>query len=152
MSSTHGVSHSDRARLALLLEERYGGELPPREADFKNSLRQLLTLEEVWWTRYVGKLGFLISKLYPAGVIDEAKPRVVLSAEWANNLGKRKDKQGLRVIWSIQKIRRDPMKLKEALDDHIGVIHKVGKKKNWIGGEDGWGMAVDVKVVEEDIL
>jgi retrograde regulation protein 2 len=152
MSSTHGVSHSDRARLALLLEERYEGELPPREVDFKNSLRQLLTPEEVWWTRYVGKLGLLISKIYPAGVIDEAKPRVVLSAEWASNLGKRKDKQGLKVIWSIQKVRRDPAKLKEALEDHMGVIYKVGKRKNWIGGEDGWGMAVDVKVVEEDIL
>lgn len=152
MSSTHGVSHPDRARLALLLEERYEGELPPREVEFKSSLRQLLTPEEVWWMRYLGKVALLISRLYPAGTVDERKPRVILSAKWANNLGKKKNKRGLELTCSIQKVENDPAKLKEALEDHAGTITKVGKRKNWIGGKEGWGMAVDVKVVEEDIL
>ncbi|OCK73073.1 Ppx-GppA-domain-containing protein [Lepidopterella palustris CBS 459.81] len=152
MSSTHGVSHSDRARLALLLEERYHGELPPREVDFKFSLRALLTAEEIWWTTYLGKVGILLGRMYPAGVIDEMKPRVVLSSEWANHLGKKKNKHGLELTLSIQKVKRDPTRMKEALEDHVGIIEKVGKRKNWIGGEDGWGMAVHVKVVEEDIL
>lgn len=152
MSSTHGVSHPDRARLALLLEERYEGELPPREVEFKSSLQDLLIPEEVWWTRYLGKVGLLISRLYPAGTVDESKPRVILSAEWANDLGKKKNKRGLVLTCSIQKVKNDPAKLKETLEDNVGVIRKVGKRKNWIGGEDGWGMAVDVKVVEEGVL
>ena len=61
LSSSHGVSHHHRTLLALILEERYEGELPPREVDFKISFIQLLTAEEVWWTRYVGKIAFLIS-------------------------------------------------------------------------------------------
>jgi len=152
MSSTHGVGHPDRARLALLLEERYHGELPPREVAFKSSLQDLLTAEEVWWTRYLGKIALLISKLYPAGTVDERKPRVILSAEWANHLGKKKNKLGLVLTCSIQKVKNDPAKLKETLEDHVGAIRKVGKRKNWVGGEEGWGMAVDVKVVEEDHL
>jgi retrograde regulation protein 2 len=152
MSTTHGVSHADRARLALLLEERYHGELPPREIHFKSSLQQLLSQEEVWWIKYIGKIGFLISRLYPAGAVDEWKPRIILSAEWSNHLGKNRDKQGLELTCSIQKVQNDPMKLKEALKDNVGIIAKVGKPKHWPGGEDGWGMAVSVKVVEEDIL
>lgn len=152
MSSTHGVSHPDRARLALLLEERYQGELPPREVEFKFNLQDLLTPEEVWWTRYVGKIGHLVSSLYPSGTVDEYKPRVILSSEWVNNLGKRQNKKGLQLTCSIQKMKNDPAKLKETLEHNVGTIRKVGKKKNWIGGEEGWGMAVDVKVVEEDVL
>ncbi|KAH6661865.1 putative sensor of mitochondrial dysfunction Rtg2 [Halenospora varia] len=128
LSSSHGVSHSNRALIALMLEERYEGELPPREVDFKFSLSQLLTAEEVWWTRYVGKVALLISRLYPTGFINPNKPR------------------GLTLTLSIQKVKNDPMKLKEALEDHTRVIEKVGKRKNWIGGKKGWGMAVKVVV------
>jgi retrograde regulation protein 2 len=152
MSSTRGVSHEDRARLALILESRYMGELPPREQRFKDSLHGLLTPEEVWWTSYIGRVGYLTSRLYPSGRIDEAKPRVVYSSEWAWDLGKKKNSEGLRLIISIQKKEDDPSKLKEALTEHAGIVEKVGKKKNWAGGEDGWGMKVRVQVVEEDIL
>lgn len=151
LSSSHGVSHGNRAILALMLEERYEGELPPREILLKSSLAQLLTAEEVWWTRYIGKVAWLISRMYPTGSIDEKKPRVSLSAKWATDLGKEDNKEGLKLVISIQKVKNDPMKLKEALEDSIRVIEKVGKRKNWIGGEKGWGMAVKVVVKEEDI-
>jgi retrograde regulation protein 2 len=151
LSTSHGVSHSDRALLALMLEERYEGELPPREVDFKLSLTLLLSAEEVWWTRYIGKVALLISRCYPAGFIDEKMPRIILSAKWATDLGKIGTKEGLKLTISIEKVKNDPVKMKEALEDHIGIIKKVGKRKNWIGGEEGWGMAVEV-AVQEDLL
>ncbi|KAH7393762.1 putative sensor of mitochondrial dysfunction Rtg2 [Cadophora sp. MPI-SDFR-AT-0126] len=151
MSTSHGVSHSDRALLALMLEERYQGVLPPREVDFKLRLRELLTAEAVWWTRYMGKIGFLIGALYPAGFIDQYKPRVGLTARWSKDLGKEGAKDGLELTVSIEKVEKDPMKLKETLEDAVGVIEKVGKKKNWIGGREGWGMAVKV-IVTEDLV
>jgi len=152
LSSTHGVSHEDRARLALMLESRYMGELPPREVNFKEALRRVITPREVWWAAYLGRVGYLTSRLYPSGKIDEQKPRVVFSSEWAWDLGHSEDKEGLRLTISIQKVKHDPAKLKTALEDHVGIVEKLGKKKNWIGGEEGWGMKVQVKVVEEDIL
>ncbi|KAL2070700.1 hypothetical protein VTL71DRAFT_13726 [Oculimacula yallundae] len=148
MASTHGVSHRDRALLALMLEERYEGELPPREADFKLSLRAILTDEEIWWTRYLGSIGLLISKIYPGGNFDEDEPRIKVDSEWASGFGKEDDKEGLRLIVSIKKVKDDPMMLKEALDDHVSDIDKVGKQKNWIGGRDGWGMSIDIKIKE----
>ncbi|KAF3080008.1 hypothetical protein TWF706_003042 [Orbilia oligospora] len=151
MSAAHGVSHQDRARLALMLESRYRGELPPRELEFRDSLRNLITPEEVWWAGYLGRVGYLITRLYPAGEINEAKPRVVFSADWSSALGKTKDKNGLVLTISIQKKKDDPAKLKQALKEHVNIIEKVGKKKNWIGN-DPWGMKVKVDVIEEGIL
>lgn len=148
MSSTHGVSHEDRALLALMLEERYEGELPPRESQFKLSLQGILTPEETWWTRYIGTFGLLLSKVFPAGVVDENAPRIQVASEWASGFGKRKRKEGLRLILSIKKIKNDPMMLKEALEDNIKDINKVGKRKNWIGGRAGWGMAIDIEIRE----
>ncbi|KAH6957604.1 Ppx/GppA phosphatase family-domain-containing protein [Ilyonectria sp. MPI-CAGE-AT-0026] len=152
LASTRGVSHEDRARLALMLESRYMGELPPREVQFMEALRRVITPEEVWWAAYLGRVGYLISRLYPAGTIEEIKPRVVLSSEWAWDLGRKKKREGVRLVISVQKVKDDPAKLKKALRDHVKIVEKIGKKKNWIGGEDGWGMKVEVKVVEEDIL
>ncbi|KAK4074447.1 uncharacterized protein Triagg1_5043 [Trichoderma aggressivum f. europaeum] len=152
MSSTHGVSHQDRARLALMLESRYRGELPPREMEFREALRSLITPEEVWWTSYLGRVGYMITRLYPSGEIDTAKPRVVFSAEWSWTMGKKKNKEGFVLTLSVQKLKDDPAHLKKALEDNVKVIQKVGKKRRWIGKEDPWGMKVKVNVVEEGIL
>lgn len=152
MSSIHGVSHSDRALMALMLERRYEGELPPRESEFKLSLQQLLTDEELWWTEYIGAVGLLISKVYPAGVIDESRPRVKIMSEWASCFGKKHKKEGLRLFFLIKKRKNDPLMTKESLEDHSSDIKKVGKNKNWIGGRKGWGMHIDIVIREVDEL
>ncbi|KAF7596800.1 hypothetical protein BBP40_012399 [Aspergillus hancockii] len=152
LAEAHGIPHTDRARLALMLQERYGGELPPREMDFKQSLRDLLTPEEVWWTRYLGKLGLVISRVYPTGAIDPSRPRALPKARWANDLGKHQNKEGIELKVSLQKVAFDPTRLKQELGKDLKKIHKVGKRKNWIGGRHGWGMKVKVTLVEEDLL
>lgn len=149
LASAHGLSHTDRALLCLMLEERYEGELPPREADFKTSLRALLTPEQVWWTRYIGKIGLLLGRLYPTGVVRAEEPRIRLSARWATDLGKKKQKEGMELIIFIQKWENDPFKMKESLEEHTGKIVKVGKKKNWIRrGEEEEGESEGVRASE----
>ncbi|KAJ6078276.1 hypothetical protein N7467_008029 [Penicillium canescens] len=152
LASTHGIPHAHRALLALMLQERYGGELPPRDIDLKTHLQGILTPEEVWWTRYLGKLGLVLSQLYPTGSIDTSKPRIVPSAQWVTGLGKKGKKDGLDLTISIQKVAYDPTHLKQELEHDVQRIEKVGKRKNWIGGRDGWGIKVRVSVVEEDLL
>ncbi|KAM0328511.1 hypothetical protein ACHAQA_004918 [Verticillium albo-atrum] len=152
MSSTHGVSHADRARLALMLQARYRGELPPREMAFREALQRILTPEEVWWAQYLGRVGYLITCLYPAGKIDPSKPRVLFSTEWSSTLGKSGKKEGLVLTISLQKVHDDRARYKEALKDNLKVVEKAGKKKNWVGEKNPWGMKVRVKVVREGIL
>lgn len=149
LASAHGVSHTDRALLALMFEERFEGELPPREADYKASLRALLTAEQVWWTRYIGKIAMMIARVYPAGTIEVGKPRVKISARWAAGLGKNKNKDGIELKFSIPRVPNDPYLLKSTMEDVLRVVEKVGKRKNWIGGNEGWGIKIKVVVKEE---
>ncbi|KAG9242494.1 transcription regulator [Calycina marina] len=146
LSAIHGVSHDARAILALILEERYDGELPPQEVQFKLALQSTLSAEEVWWTRYLGAVGQLISKAYPAGMI--TAPRMNVAAEWATGFGKCGMKDGLQLILSIREVKDDVLMLREALEEHSRDIKKVGKRKNWIGGREGWGMDVGIKIKE----
>ncbi|KAF9253845.1 hypothetical protein LCP9604111_1371 [Penicillium roqueforti] len=152
LASTHGIPHDHRALLALMLQERYGGELPPRDMDLKTQLQGTLTPEEVWWTRYLGKLGLVLAQLYPTGRVDTSKPRIVPSARWKKGMGKKGKKEGLDLTIAIQKVADDPSHLREELENDVQKIQKVGKRKNWIGGRDGWGIKVRVSVVEEDLL
>lgn len=162
LASVHGVSHLDRALLALMLEARYEGELPPREYRLKAALRQLLTAEEAWWAEYLGRVGLVLSRLFPAGHIHADSHDAIscrslgshrilrMSASWTDTLGKGKDQRGIRLTfwlgYRVGSYDDDPMKLKETLLQHVKVIRAMGKKKNWIGGKAGWGLKVEVIV------
>ncbi|KAJ5249602.1 hypothetical protein N7489_000012 [Penicillium chrysogenum] len=137
LASTHGTL---RRRIA------------PRDVEFKTHLQGILTPEEVWWTRYLGKLGFVLGQLYPTGSIDTSKPRIIPSAQWKNGLGKKGKKEGLDLTISIQKVAYDPSHLRQELENDVQKIQKVGKRKNWIGGRNGWGIKVRVSVIEEDLV
>ncbi len=80
LSTVHGVSHHDRALLALMLLSRYDGDdMPPREEAFQAALNRLLTPQERWWVLYLGKIALAVSRLYPSGRIDVDEPRVELA-------------------------------------------------------------------------
>lgn len=151
MSSTHGVSHQDRARLALMLQARYRGELPPREIAFREALRSIISPKDVWWAQYLGRVGYLITCLYPTGRVHSSRPKVLFSAEWTANAGKKKNKLGLVLTISLQKVKSDPSQFKQTIKDNVRKIEKAGKKKNW-SGDPAWGLKVEVDVSEEGII
>ena len=73
LADTHGTSHRNRALLALLLEARYEGDLPPREESFRQALRRLLSPAELWWINYLGAVALVLSRLYPSGGEDNVE-------------------------------------------------------------------------------
>ena len=154
LASAHGLSHSNRARLALMLENRWDGEIPPRDAVFKSRLCDLLTPEEVWWCNYLGIVAWLTGEVYPAGTVGP-RPRLGFSARWAGSLGKKGKKEGVELTVSTPgkgtREDADSMTERKMLEGYAKEVAKVGKRKNWIGGRDGWGMAVRV-LLAEDLL
>ena len=66
LAGVHGLSHAERAALALTLCERWGGEkdLSPTDVDFYTRLQATLTAEQAWWTRYLGRVAALLGYLY----------------------------------------------------------------------------------------
>lgn len=56
LAAAHGVSHADRPLLAHMFEERFEGELPPRETEYRAALRGLLTPNRYGGLDILGKL------------------------------------------------------------------------------------------------
>ena len=146
LASAHGVSHTDRALLALMLCRRWDGDLAPPHDSLQARLRQLLTPQEVFWCNYIGTIAKLIGDVYPAGKIVEK--RLGFAAKWSEGLGKKGLAQG--VALTIHARQDDPMTLPAVLREAIERTEAVGKKKNKIGGRDGFGVPIEVSV-ERDL-
>lgn len=139
LAGVHGVFHEDRTLIALLLSNRYGGDVPPSDEQFKQNLEQLVDSSwTLWWINYVGAVAALLASVYPAGVADRNRSRVRLSADWET------DKKQ-RSVLSLH-VGFGPGVDAQAFDKDLLAIEKVGKKKRWIGGRDGAGYKIAVKI------
>ncbi|KAJ9605286.1 retrograde regulation protein 2 [Cladophialophora chaetospira] len=149
LASAHGVSHTDRALLALTLSSRWDGDIPPPHDNFKARLCSVITHQEAFWTNYLGALAYLVGTVYPAGNVDAKHPRLKFSARWADGLGKKGLSQG--VVLRLRCRQDDPMTCPMALNSLVHELEKVGKKKNRVGGEHGYGVPIQVEI-DRDLL
>ncbi|KAJ4367958.1 retrograde regulation protein 2 [Didymella sp. IMI 355093] len=142
-STAHGASHEDRALLAILLCERYGGygSISPTEQDFYKRMVRLLPEGMQWWCMYVGRVAAVIAAVYPAGAIRSS--RVTIESQWAIT---RKAHKKLCVDFDMKK---EVDELDEGLNAALRKIAKAGKKKNWMHGE-GYKVLVTVNGNEYD--
>lgn len=144
LAATHGISHTDRALLSLVLCQRWDGELPPPHYDFQMRLQGLLSNQEVWWANYLGAVAALVGDVYPAGkVVDAQDPRIQISSVWADGLGKKGNQQGILLHVKIR--AGGGVVGKAMVNEHTDRIEGVGKKKNRVGGKE-YGFGVPVKV------
>jgi retrograde regulation protein 2 len=128
-STTTGISHEQRALLAILLCERYGGfgSISPTEQDFYHRLLQLLPEGMGWWCMLLGRIAAAVAIVYPAGVVREK--RVGIRTSWAHT---KKDKEKLAIWFEFPQTMGS---LDEALGAALGQVEKAGKKKNWVAGQ-----------------
>ena len=82
LASVYGANHDDRAMLAIMLCERWGGvsALSPGDEQFYQRLMALIGPEVAWWCSYIGRIGSLLGEIYPAGVV--SKPKVAIDSQW----------------------------------------------------------------------
>jgi retrograde regulation protein 2 len=127
-SAAHGVSHEQRALLAILLCERYGGygSISPTEQEFYRRMVQLLPEGLEWWCMYLGRVAAVIASVYPAGIIREERVRV--QVQWAVT---KKEKEKLCIDFTFN---TEPDALDEGLNAALKKVVKAGKKKNWVNG------------------
>jgi len=145
LASAHGISHSDRALLALTLCERWHGEVPPPHDSMQTRLRALLTPQEVFWSNYLGTLALLVGDIYPAGRVTTTPPRLQLSAKWAGGLGKKGMEQGVELVLTAPK--EDVMTAPAVLNPAVEKVEAVGKKKNRVGGKEyGFGVPIEISI------
>lgn len=135
LASANSLAHRDRAIIALVLSERWPGDLAPAEEHFQKRLRQFVTSEEAWWCQYLGRVSSLIGDVYPAGRV-AITSRINFNTKWEQTC---KKKQGTTDCLCLQvtfhKETRQAV-TKEVLLDTASIIEKCGKMKNWVRAED----------------
>ena len=153
LASAHGLSHHHRALLSIALHARWAGDLVPLDQACLIRLRQLVSVQEAWWASYLGSVASLVCDVYPAGVIPEDGRRIGLDASWVEmEKKKKKEKKEWVLALSIGVAEGGIGEKGEGWFDAIEKprkrVEKVGKKKNWIRGEND-GKVFGIKVVVE---
>jgi retrograde regulation protein 2 len=136
LAPANSLAHRDRAIIALVLSERWPGDLAPAEEHFQKRLCQFVSVEEAWWSQYLGRVASLIGDVYPAGRVSATAPRIQFSTKWEQIF---KKKQGTTDCLCLQVKFHEETKqtiTKEAVLDTANIIEKCGKMKNWVKAED----------------
>ena len=148
LASAQGLSHENRALLALALYERWSGDLLPPDEELLESMRRMMSMEEVWWCKYLGRVAAALAEAYPAGIVPAAEtdPRISFKASLESKARPRKGgmKHTLKLVIKVAELTVTRESLKR--------IEKLGKKKNWARAEgrrkemnlEDWGLKVDV--------
>jgi retrograde regulation protein 2 len=137
LASVNSLTHLDRALLALILSERWAGDLAPTEKLFQTHLSQIVSPQEAWWCKYLGRVAALVGDIYPAGVLSGSCIR--FKTTWQKSTRK---KQGttenllLDVDASAETAQRVNL---DIVKDAVVRIEKIGKKKNWVKAGDRVG-------------
>ena len=136
-----GITHFERAALALILVERWGGpkHLPAEEQTVWGQLLNIVGSRAAWWCLYIGRAGALVGEVFPAGLYCHACSQMLRRLEVVGSI---EDRQiSLTVSLAPTSSPTDTVKVAKR-------IGKLGKKKNWARakGEEAWGLKTNVTV------
>ena len=80
-------------------------------------------------------MGALVGAVYPSGRGEKA---MSLSSSFSVS------KKGDRVL-VLRTGDQEGKSLRGIVEEEVEKVEKAGKKKNWIGGKEGWGIKVEVQ-------
>ncbi|RAK86232.1 MFS general substrate transporter [Aspergillus costaricaensis CBS 115574] len=141
LSSTNCLSHVERALIAIVLCERWTGDLAPMDQAYHKQLSRCVTAQEVWWAQYLGRVAVVVGDVYPAGRVVEGQWRIRIETGWEEIVKKGERCDLLRV-----KVRRNEgvtAVLEDVLRERTEKVEKVGKRKNWV---KEYGVRVGVSI------
>jgi retrograde regulation protein 2 len=149
IAGSHGLSHHTRALIGIALCDRWGGDLPPSEVKFRDSLCDLVKRDGggsgksriemerlVWWSKYIGTLMYVICGVHPGGNIRDGvfNFKILDTSETANvatgaglvaNGGTGEEKRKFDVIVQISK---DDLKTSASVRGRILTLQKKIRK------------------------
>ena len=138
LAGVHGLSHRDRCLLALILCERWGGQVSASDTPFLDSL-EALGGPLNWWMRFIGRTAKGIADLFPAGVVRSNEKTVSVQSGFPPG----KDESSADRCWvKITVLSED---FTHGAMAWATDLEKIGKKKNWMSGRGG--LKVDVEVI-----
>ncbi|KAG2417374.1 hypothetical protein HFD88_008593 [Aspergillus terreus] len=130
LGSATSLSHAERAIIALVLCERWAGDLSPADLAYQHQLQRTLTPQEAWWCRFVGQVATLVGDVYPAGRV--TRWRIQCEALWEEVVKKKERCDLLRVRVRCNADDAGATTMQESLQEWTHTVEKSGKKKNWV--------------------
>lgn len=125
LAGAHGISHTDRALLGLVLFERWRGELPPIDVQLHSGLQQIVGPASSFLAAYVGKILYGLGDVFPAGRVRNGA--LAIETAWVEvEGGKRHGESVLRLEFLADELALGAVE-RWAVD-----LEKLGKKKNWV--------------------
>lgn len=149
LATAHGLSHYDRAMLALILCERWGGNIPAADVHFYEDMAKICGPRMHWYAKFVGRIGKGIASLYPAGIVELGNERISIVASFpptsleAPSLGPGSNTYNPTI--RVKVLSRSP-KLMSLVAEWKADLEKLSKKKHW-GSDPKWGLEVQVMVI-----
>jgi retrograde regulation protein 2 len=130
LGSVLGADHEDRATMAIMLCERWGGDgaLSPADISFHQQLVALLSPNVSWWAAYLGRAGALLAEAYPAGVVNDSEKLLEVNSSWR---GPESDAEGQHGAGIQLAIRHHGSLATESFEKALKQVEKLGKKKSW---------------------
>ena len=79
IAGCHGLSHRSRALVGIALCNRWGGDIPEPEEEYKKLLEEVVLRDgdklererTIWWTKYIGTIMYVICGVHPGGNIGD---------------------------------------------------------------------------------
>ncbi|KAB8234964.1 major facilitator superfamily domain-containing protein [Aspergillus alliaceus] len=143
LASVNTLTHIERALIALVLYERWAGDLAPTDQIFHGRLSRCISAQEAWWCQYLGRVATLIGEVHPAGRVSETHWRIQLEAEWESIMNKKEKSDLLRLKVQCNRDVAAAAVLLDGLQERAEKVEKAGKKKNWI---KDYGVRVGVTI------
>lgn len=143
LAGAHGLSHYDRATLALVLCERWGGKIPSADIEFSDDMAQICSPHMRWYAKFVGRMAKGIANLYPAGIVGLGNEKVSIVTSFPFTSSDASDRKWCSVLLVV--LAQGPEVMSTVLEWKAD-LEKLSKPKNW-GSNPKWGLAVEVSVM-----
>ncbi|KAB8242054.1 major facilitator superfamily domain-containing protein [Aspergillus flavus] len=144
LASVNTLSHTERALIALILCERWAGDLAPTDEEFHRQLSRCVSKQEAWWCQYLGRVATLIGDVHPSGRVSDMHWRIRLETEWESIVKKKDECDMLRLKVKCNNDVAVAAFSLDSLQERAEKVEKVGKKKNWI---KDYGVRVGVTII-----
>ena len=150
IAGCHGLSHKIRALIGIALSERWGGDIPENENNYKQKLENLImeqrlsaafkgtTLDYdknvnakiIWWTRYVGMVMFLICGVNPGGNIRDGVFSFCINESNEENMGQTtniknsKSSSSATILDVVIKLNKNDLKTSASVRSRIMILQR----------------------------
>ncbi|KAH3900798.1 Rtg2p SCDLUD_002251 [Saccharomycodes ludwigii] len=136
IAGCHGLSHRIRALIGIALCDRWGGDIPQPELEYKKKLEEVVLRDGdrsqreklIWWTKYIGTIMYVICGVHPGGNIRDGVFNFQINEKDEMDIDAAATPSKKRTIEVIVQISKDDLKTSASVRGRIITLQKKIRK------------------------